>query len=138
MKAHIGWLFTFLRKTVNSLGTPWGPHGQDLFRKLNIFEMQKACKRNVCRLFIWRSRRDSNPGALADKRFSRPPRYDHFDTAPGFCYSVVNRTSTKVLGTHWGHITSFRAVMKSANALFYWVCIEMLNEGQLDFKTASL
>ena len=82
MKAHIGWLFTFLRKTVNSLGTPWGPHGQDLFRKLNIFEMQKACKRNVCRLFHWRSRWDSNPRALADKRFSRPPRYDHFDTAP--------------------------------------------------------
>ena len=23
---------------------------------------------------------DSNPRALADKRFSRPPRYDHFDT----------------------------------------------------------
>ena len=29
---------------------------------------------------------DSNPRALADKRFSRPPRYDHFDTSPGsFC-----------------------------------------------------
>ena len=26
---------------------------------------------------------DSNPCALADKRFSRPPRYDHFDTSPG-------------------------------------------------------
>ena len=26
---------------------------------------------------------DSNPRALADKRFSRPPRYDHFDTSPG-------------------------------------------------------
>ena len=25
---------------------------------------------------------DSNPRALADKRFSRPPRYDHFDTSP--------------------------------------------------------
>ena len=24
---------------------------------------------------------DSNPRALADKRFSRPPRYDHFDTS---------------------------------------------------------
>ena len=28
---------------------------------------------------------DSNPRALADKRFSRPPRYDHFDTSPCFC-----------------------------------------------------
>ena len=25
---------------------------------------------------------DSNPCALSDKRFSRPPRYDHFDTSP--------------------------------------------------------
>ena len=25
---------------------------------------------------------DSNPRALADKRFSRPPRYDHFDISP--------------------------------------------------------
>ena len=25
---------------------------------------------------------DSNPRALSDKRFSRPPRYDHFDTSP--------------------------------------------------------
>ena len=25
---------------------------------------------------------DSNPRALADKRFSRPHRYDHFDTSP--------------------------------------------------------
>ena len=28
---------------------------------------------------------DSNPRALADKRFSRPPRYDHFDTSPSIC-----------------------------------------------------
>ena len=27
---------------------------------------------------------DSNPRALADKRFSRPPRYDHFDTSPRY------------------------------------------------------
>ena len=27
---------------------------------------------------------DSNPCALADKRFSRPPRYDHFDISPDF------------------------------------------------------
>ena len=28
-----------------------------------------------------RSGRDSNPRGVAPKRFSRPPRYDHFDTA---------------------------------------------------------
>ena len=31
---------------------------------------------------------DSNPRALADKRFSRPPRYDHFDTSPEYFYSL--------------------------------------------------
>ena len=33
-------------------------------------------------LFSWRREWDSNPRALADKRFSRPPRYDHFDISP--------------------------------------------------------
>ena len=30
----------------------------------------------------WRRGRDSNPCGIAPKRFSRPPRYDHFDTSP--------------------------------------------------------
>ena len=30
----------------------------------------------------WRRLRDSNPRGLAPKRFSRPPRYDHFDKPP--------------------------------------------------------
>ena len=32
--------------------------------------------------FAERREWDSNPCALADKRFSRPPRYDHFDISP--------------------------------------------------------
>ena len=32
---------------------------------------------------------DSNPRALADKRFSRPPRYDHFDTSPQTCSAIL-------------------------------------------------
>ena len=41
-------------------------------------------------LFILNKRRewDSNPRALADKRFSRPPRYDHFDISPYSLFSV--------------------------------------------------
>ena len=31
----------------------------------------------------WRRGWDSNPCGVAPKRFSRPPRYDHFDTSPG-------------------------------------------------------
>ena len=30
----------------------------------------------------WRRERDSNPCEIALKRFSRPPRYDHFDIPP--------------------------------------------------------
>ena len=37
--------------------------------------------------FHWRKRRDSNPRGLSPKRFSRPPRYDHFDTLP--CAFIV-------------------------------------------------
>ena len=33
-------------------------------------------------MFNKRREWDSNPRALADKRFSRPPRYDHFDISP--------------------------------------------------------
>ncbi len=40
----------------------------------------------ICQeLFIFLNQRrewDSNPLDLADKRFSRPPRYDHFDISP--------------------------------------------------------
>ena len=40
--------------------------------------------------FVFDKRRewDSNPRALADKRFSRPPRYDHFDISPYALFSV--------------------------------------------------
>ena len=39
-------------------------------------------------LFKQRREWDSNPRALADKRFSRPPRYDHFDISPYTLFSV--------------------------------------------------
>ena len=32
--------------------------------------------------YIKRREWDSNPRALSDKRFSRPPRYDRFDISP--------------------------------------------------------
>ena len=33
---------------------------------------------------------DLNPRALSDKRFSRPPRYDHFDTSPSIYLSAAS------------------------------------------------
>ena len=32
---------------------------------------------------------DSNPCGVAAKRFSRPPRYDRFDTSPKHCHSII-------------------------------------------------
>ena len=40
----------------------------------------------------WRRARDSNPRGLAPKRFSRPPRYDHFDMPP-YCARYDNTAS---------------------------------------------
>ena len=44
--------------------------------------------RAVCFVCPKRREWDSNPRALSDKRFSRPPRYDRFDISPScFCSS---------------------------------------------------
>ena len=43
---------------------------------------EKPRKRSVFKAFWWRRGRDSNPCGVAPKRFSRPPRYDRFDTSP--------------------------------------------------------
>ena len=55
---------------------------------------------------------DSNPRALADKRFSRPPRYDHFDTSPKVCLNIllhrgrlVNRKSSLFLRNSFKRIS---------------------------------
>ena len=43
---------------------------------------EKPRKRSVFKAFWWRRERDSNPCGRVPKRFSRPPRYDHFDIPP--------------------------------------------------------
>ena len=48
---------------------------------------------------------DSNPRALSDKRFSRPPRYDHFDISP---YAILRfSTSFSLTRITFYHQTSF-------------------------------
>ena len=42
---------------------------------------------------------DSNPRALADKRFSRPPRYDHFDTSPCMIKQLLSHFSDIYINT---------------------------------------
>ena len=62
--------------------------------------------------FFWRRRRDSNPRGLAPKRFSRPPRYDRFDTPP-YAEIIaargenVNRAAVSGAGRH-----EFRALLR--------------------------
>ena len=87
------------------------------YKKAENSAKMKARKRSVYGPF-WRSRWDSNPRALADKRFSRPPRYDHFDTAPGFCYSIVCNPEISFWGHIWGHIQRFQHRTNPQSAYF--------------------
>ena len=50
---------------------------------------RKPLKRSNFKGFGWRSRWDSNPRGREAKRFSRPPRYDRFDTAP--CPRIISK-----------------------------------------------
>ena len=47
---------------------------------------------------------DSNPRALSDKRFSRPPRYDHFDTSPYLQQWKSAYWTSPVQRTLWYHM----------------------------------
>ena len=93
------------------------------YKKAENSGKMKARKRSVYGPF-WRSRWDSNPRALADKRFSRPPRYDHFDTAPRIIYSIVCNPEQNALGAHLGAHPRFSAQDGPAKCLFYWYSIE--------------
>ena len=42
---------------------------------------------------LWRRGRDSNPCGVSPKRFSRPPRYDRFDTSPFVSLPWAGRAS---------------------------------------------
>ena len=56
--------------------------------------MQKA-KLPCGSLAFWRRVWDSNPRGREPKRFSRPPRYDHFDNSPNIQFGLVKRAHLK-------------------------------------------
>ena len=56
---------------------------------LNLVSYSIYIRRQITKTRLQRRGWDSNPRALADKRFSRPPRYDHFDTSPCFAPQSV-------------------------------------------------
>ena len=87
------------RAAINDLhpfqGCPFGQLGY--FSKL--LESTSPVLIELFYLFLFLGKRkrrgwDSNPRALADKRFSRPPRYDHFDTSP---YVALSTSAEPIL-----------------------------------------
>ena len=72
------------RAAINDLlpfqGSPFSQLGY--FSKTTDILMLLYKNRSSVNPTVQRRGWDSNPRALADKRFSRPPRYDHFDTSP--------------------------------------------------------
>ena len=97
------------------------------YKKAENSGKMKARKRSVYGPF-WRSRWDSNPRALADKRFSRPPRYDHFDTAPRIIYSIVCNPEHKFWGHIWGHIQDLKHRTGPQSAYFIGILSISPNE----------
>ena len=52
-----------------------------------LYATQKRTERKNPLCSFWRRQRDSNPRGIAPKRFSRPPRYDHFDMPAYYFYA---------------------------------------------------
>ena len=61
-------------------GSPFNLLGTSAWLNLDSYSIY--IRRQIIKTRLQRRGWDSNPRALADKRFSRPPRYDHFDTSP--------------------------------------------------------
>ena len=61
-------------------GSPFNLLGTSAWLNLDSYSIY--IRRQITKTRLQRRGWDSNPRALADKRFSRPPRYDHFDTSP--------------------------------------------------------
>ena len=77
-------------------------------------------------LCFWRRGRDSNPCGVAPKRFSRPPRYDRFDTSPKkmeLLIGVEPMTSSlpRMCSTNWAIAASHLFVFcrRSWRLLYY-------------------
>ena len=62
---------------------------------------------HLCLLKSQRRERDSNPRALSDKRFSRPPRYDHFDISPSSCLSLLLTGDLYILALLFFYVNTF-------------------------------
>ena len=71
------------------------------------------------RRYLQRRGWDSNPRALADKRFSRPPRYDHFDTSP--CRTLFG-SAMIILANQFERVNTFFLFLISFFLISFYFC----------------
>ncbi len=67
--------------------------------------------------FLQRRGWDSNPCAREDKRFSRPPRYDHFGTSPSYLINCFVNSSFIISCILWFVNTFSEKILKFLNLL---------------------
>ena len=74
------------RAAINDLhpfqGCPFNLLGTSPIKLIHRTILSCHLEKRLAERCLQRREWDSNPRALSDKRFSRPPRYDHFDTSP--------------------------------------------------------
>ena len=101
-------------------GSPFNHLGTSAWLNLDSYSIY-IC-RQIIKTRLQRRGWDSNPRALADKRFSRPPRYDHFDISPYFrrfslsaqviFYHLISELSTTNLNFFYFFILAFFQIAK--------------------------
>ena len=83
-----------------------------LFSITDVFHFVKYFFHLFLQVLNKRREWDSNPRALADKRFSRPPRYDHFDISP---YIIIKQKNA----LHIRSCPSLKRLSLSVQNVFY-------------------
>ena len=83
----IRWLFLWRRRRDLNPRDTFAPYSLSRGAPSPLGYFSKGC---CLYKKMWRRGWDSNPRALSDKRFSRPPRYDHFDTSPSIYLSAAS------------------------------------------------
>ena len=86
---------------------------------------------------------DSNPRALADKRFSRPPRYDHFDTPARERVMGIEPTypawKAGVLPLNYTRMRCMKLNTAEQKPLFLFECpVPESNQRHEDFQSSAL
>ena len=86
-------------------GSPFNLLGTSAW--LNLVSYSIYIRRQITKTRLQRRGWDSNPRALADKRFSRPPRYDHFDTSPNCLSLLLSQQCFASITLYFGFVNPF-------------------------------